>query len=95
MRNWDAADATSAARANPPPGLPYPDAVLRAAPVRTAKQRVYVPVGAPASRATSLRRQGYATVAGLEPTHDDVAAARHMRCEFVMAADQLVALASE
>ena len=73
----------------------YPDAVLRAAPGRAAKQRVYVPVGTAASSAVGLRRQGYATVAALEPAADDVAAARTMNCEFVMAADRLVSLALE
>ncbi len=73
----------------------YPDAVLRAAPRRKAKQRVYVPIGTAPSSAVALRRQGYATVAALESAADDRAAAREMKCGFLMAADRLVALALE
>ena len=43
----------------------YPDAILRVAPKREARQRVFIPAGASQARAAALRREGYATVAAL------------------------------
>src|SRR5262249_49348827 len=48
--------------AEPATGLTlYPDAVLRAAPPRVARQRLYVPFGADSGEAARMRHLGYAT----------------------------------
>ncbi|CAH2599674.1 ATP phosphoribosyltransferase regulatory subunit [Rhodovastum atsumiense] len=73
----------------------YPDAVLRAAPPRAPKPRVYVPVEADATRAAALRAEGYATVAGLEAVADPAAEARRLACTHVLIAGGLTALAAE
>jgi ATP phosphoribosyltransferase regulatory subunit len=70
----------------------YPDAVLRAAPVRSARPRVWLPVGTPMADAASLRRRGYATVAGLEAATDDAAVARAQGCALILVHGDLVAL---
>ena len=82
--------------AEPATGLTlYPDAVLRAAPTRSARRRVYLPFASNPAVAADLRRNGYATVAGLALEADDMQAARRLDCDFLMLSDQLVALAPE
>jgi ATP phosphoribosyltransferase regulatory subunit len=77
----------------------YPDAVLRAAPGRTAKPRVFVPASAPDGRAgldaAAIRAQGYATVAGLDPVSDPEAEAARLGCTHVLTEGVLCALAAE
>jgi ATP phosphoribosyltransferase regulatory subunit len=70
----------------------YPDAILRTAPARVARRRVYVPLGADPLAAAGLRREGFATVAGLEPTDDPHQAARNLSCSFVFEAGVLSAV---
>ena len=70
-----------------------PDAMLRAAPRRRARQRAYVPAGADLARAASLRAEGWATVAGFAATTDDAAEARRLACSHVLSGDTLVAVA--
>ena len=71
--------------AEPATGLTlYPDAVLRAAPPRAPKARVFVPAGTGAERAAALRAEGYATVAGLDPAADPQAEARRLACGFFL-----------
>lgn len=70
----------------------YPDAVLRAAPPREAKCRVFVPSGADSH---ALRDAGFATVAGLEPVSDCRSEAVRLGCSHVLIAGALVALAAE
>jgi len=86
----------SGAAGEPATGLTlYPDAVLRAAPPRAPKPRVFVPAGTEAARAATLRAEGYATVAGLDPTADPQSEARRLGCGFFLAAAGLAALAAE
>ncbi|MCW3474104.1 ATP phosphoribosyltransferase regulatory subunit [Limobrevibacterium gyesilva] len=73
----------------------YPDAVLRAAPPRQAKTRVYLPAGADHARAAALRAEGYATVAALDPVPDACAEARRLSCTHLLSGDALVAVKSE
>ena len=73
----------------------FPDAVLRAAPSRRAKPRVYLPPGSDTGAAASLRAQGYATVAGLDPARDPAAAARGLHCAAWLSGGALVTLDSE
>jgi ATP phosphoribosyltransferase regulatory subunit len=70
----------------------YPDAILRAAPSREARKRVYVPVGADGS---GLRAQGYATVAALDAILDPQAEAVRLRCTHVLIGDALIPLQPE
>ncbi len=58
----------------------FPDAVLRAAPARSARPRVFLPFGTDPDEAAGLRAGGYATVAGLEVLTDVMAAAREQGC---------------
>jgi ATP phosphoribosyltransferase regulatory subunit len=82
--------------AEPATGLTlYPDAILRAAPTREARKRVYVPVGASQARAAGLRREGYATVMGLAPTADDLTEARRVGCTYLLLAGSLKPLVPE
>ncbi len=75
----------------------YPDAVLRAAPDRQARQRVYVPCGvdAQAGPVQALRAQGFATVAGLVPATDLLAEAERLGCTYIFIDGRLAALATE
>jgi ATP phosphoribosyltransferase regulatory subunit len=71
--------------AEPATGLTLlPDAILRAAPPRDARQRLYVPLGADQDEAARMRRLGYATIAALEPDGDPVAEARRLICSHIL-----------
>ena len=71
--------------AEPATGLTlFPDAVLRAAPPREARQRLYVPLGADQDEAARMRRLGYATIAALGPDGDPVAEARRLICSHIL-----------
>ena len=62
----------------------YSDAILRAAPKRETRKRVFIPVGASQARAAALRREGYATVAALSGNGDDQAEATRMGCTHIL-----------
>jgi ATP phosphoribosyltransferase regulatory subunit len=71
--------------AEPATGLSlFPDAVLRAAPPREARQRLYVPLGADPDEAARMRRLGYATIAALGPEGDTAAEARRLSCSHIL-----------
>jgi ATP phosphoribosyltransferase regulatory subunit len=71
--------------AEPATGLTlFPDAVLRAAPPREARQRLYVPLGADQDEAARMRHLGYATIAALVPEDDPVAEARRLSCSHIL-----------
>ncbi|HTW71424.1 MAG TPA: ATP phosphoribosyltransferase regulatory subunit [Acetobacteraceae bacterium] len=61
-----------------------PDAVLRAAPRREARLRVFVPSGASQEQTVALRARGFATVASLETVADDAAEAARLGCSHVL-----------
>ncbi len=73
----------------------YPDAVLRAAPPKAAKPRVFLAAEADPDTGAELRAAGYATVAGLDPVADPAAEARRLGCAFYFGATGLVALSTE
>ncbi|MGD0431280.1 MAG: ATP phosphoribosyltransferase regulatory subunit [Acetobacteraceae bacterium] len=82
--------------AEPATGLSlYPDAILRVAPKRETRQRVFVPAGASQARAAALRSEGYATVAALSPNRDDLAEASRLGCTHLLRDGTVVALVSE
>ncbi len=61
----------------------YPDAVLRAAPQRARRARVFVPRGTDPARAAALRAEGLATVADLAGG-DPLAEARRLGCTHIL-----------
>ncbi len=73
----------------------FPDAMLRAAPPRPARTRVYLPAGSDPARAAALRAQDYATVAGLLPAADTQREARRQNCTLLLGADGLMHLDTE
>jgi ATP phosphoribosyltransferase regulatory subunit len=62
----------------------FPDAVLRAAPKREARTRVFVPAGTRPEDAAALRAQGYATVSALDNGVDAIAEARRLGCTMIL-----------
>ena len=71
--------------AEPATGLTlYPDAILRAAPARPARPRVFVPAGADPVAARALREAGSVTVAGFHTATDAAAEARRLLCTHVL-----------
>ena len=78
--------------AEPATGLTlFPDAVLRAAPARVARPRVFLPLGADPARAVALRGEGFATVAALD-NNNLLDEARRIGCAFVLDGQHLIAL---
>jgi ATP phosphoribosyltransferase regulatory subunit len=73
----------------------YPDAILRVAPPRQARQRVFVPFGADPEIAAGLRTQGFATVAALAPMTDDAAEANRLGCSHILRAEKAALLHTE
>lgn len=70
----------------------YPDAVLRAAPPRAPRPRLFVPLGTPVETARGFRAQGYVTVTALAPS-DTAGALRcthHLRDGIAVALEQKV-----
>jgi ATP phosphoribosyltransferase regulatory subunit len=72
-----------------------PDAILRVAPNRHARTRVFVPIGCDVAVAAGLRRDGYATVAGLAPVPDDAAEAARLGCTHLPRDGAIVALTQQ
>ena len=73
----------------------YPDAILRVAPQRQARLRVFVPLGADREVAARLRADGFATVAALTPTTDDTAEATRLGCSHILRDGQAARLHTE
>ena len=79
--------------AEPATGLTlYPDAILRAAPPRHPRPRLYLPAG---EAGAALRREGFATVAGLAPVADARAEALRLGCTHFLHEGVPVLLAPE
>jgi ATP phosphoribosyltransferase regulatory subunit len=62
----------------------YPDAILRVAPPRAPRPRLFVPYGADRAVLSALRGEGFATVAALGPVSDDVAEAHRLGCSHIL-----------
>jgi ATP phosphoribosyltransferase regulatory subunit len=73
----------------------YPDALLRAAPPRPARPRLFVPAGADADVAAHFRGLGYATVAGLDVAAAPEAEARRLLCTHLMRNGEAVPLPAQ
>ena len=70
----------------------YPDAILRAAPPRPLRPRLYLPAGVDGAR---MRAEGFATVAGLAPVADARAEAMRLGCTHWLDEGVPVSLARE
>ena len=64
----------------------YPDAILRVAPARQARPRIFVPSGADHGILAALRADGFATVAALAVVSDDTAEAIRLGCSHILRA---------
>jgi ATP phosphoribosyltransferase regulatory subunit len=73
----------------------YPDAILRVAPSRHARPRVFVPLDADPVVAAALRTDGYATVAALAATPDNIAEANRLGCSHILRAGNAAPLHTE
>jgi len=62
----------------------FPDALLRAAPPRPSRPRVFLPPGHDRTVAAGLRRDGFATVAALADHADVDAEAHRMQCTHIL-----------
>ena len=62
----------------------YPDAILRVAPPRQARPRVFVPFGSDRSIVAQLRAGGFATVAALSVAADNTAEANRLGCSHIL-----------
>src|ERR1700722_6533194 len=81
--------------AEPATGLTlFPDAVLRAAPPRDPRQRLFVPADADLDAAARMRQLGYATIAALDPVIDVMAEARRLLCSYILRNGEAVPLSS-
>jgi ATP phosphoribosyltransferase regulatory subunit len=72
----------------------YPDAVLRAAPPRQARPRIYL-AQATQAEAAKLCGEGYATVAALAEAPDPAAEARRLGCTHIFTSGGIAALDTE
>ncbi len=70
----------------------YPDALLRAAPARAPRPRLFLPEGADADIAARFRRLGYATIATLDAAADPAAEARRLACTHLLRNGEAVPL---
>jgi ATP phosphoribosyltransferase regulatory subunit len=70
----------------------FPDAILRVAPPRQARRRVFVPFGADRRIVAGLRTDGFATVAALAPVSDHTAEAKRLGCSHILQAGKAALL---
>ena len=70
----------------------YPDAILRVAPPRQARPRVYIPFGSDRLAAGALRADGFATVAAMAAVSDDSAEAARLGCSHILRAGKAALL---
>lgn len=73
----------------------YPDAVLRAAPKRAARSRIFVPAASDPEAVARLRAEGFATVADLSAGADPSAEARRLGCTHILLAGGAIPLGSD
>jgi ATP phosphoribosyltransferase regulatory subunit len=73
----------------------YPDSILRVAPPRQARPRVFLPFGTDRGLAASLRADGFATVAALAVQPDDAAEAARLGCSHILRSGKAALLHTE
>jgi ATP phosphoribosyltransferase regulatory subunit len=64
----------------------FADAILKAAPVKPAAPRIYLPFGTEAEIAQALRAKDMITVSGLAPVTDVQKEAKRLGCQYVLTA---------
>jgi ATP phosphoribosyltransferase regulatory subunit len=64
----------------------FADAILKAAPVKPAAPRVYLPFGTQAEIAQTLRAKNMITVSGLAPVTDAEQEAKRLGCQYMLTA---------
>lgn len=64
----------------------FADAILKAAPVKPAAPRVFLPFGTEAEIAQALRTKNMVTVSGLAPVTDAQQEAKRLGCQYVLVA---------
>ncbi len=70
----------------------FPAAILRAAPRRPRRRRVFLPYGTPTAVGAGLRRIGFATVAALAPDEAASVEARRLGCTHLLQGREPIAL---
>jgi ATP phosphoribosyltransferase regulatory subunit len=73
----------------------YPDSILRVAPPRQARPRIFLPFGADRGLAAALRADGFATVAALAALDDDAAEAARLGCSHILRSGKAAPLHTE
>ena len=73
----------------------YPDAILREAPPRQARPRIFVPFNTDRTVIPALHADGFATVAALVTSADDAAEADRLGCSHILRAGEPALLHSE
>lgn len=73
----------------------YPDAILRVAPARQARPRIFVSFGADRGILAALRSDGFATVAALAVVSDDTVEANRLGCSHILRAGKVALLHTE
>jgi ATP phosphoribosyltransferase regulatory subunit len=73
----------------------YSDAILRAAPARALRPRIFVPAGSDPFHAAALRVEGHATISGLVPVPDDRAEAARLGCTHLLRDGTVIVLEAE
>ncbi len=73
----------------------YPDAILRVAPPRAPRPRLFVPEGADRAVLSALRGEGFATVAALAPVSDETAEAHRLGCSHILRSGKAALLDSK
>nr|WP_294554014.1 ATP phosphoribosyltransferase regulatory subunit [uncultured Rhodopila sp.] len=73
----------------------YPDSILRVAPPRQARPRVFLPFATDRDLAAALRAEGFATVAALAAQDDDAAEAARLGCSHILRSGKAAPLHTE
>jgi len=73
----------------------YTDTILRALPAVGRARRIFLPLATPPARGEALRRDGWTTVAGLDPVADHAEEARRLGCSHAWIDDAILALEGE
>ncbi len=73
----------------------YPDAILRVAPARQARPRIFVSFGTDRGMLAALQSDGFATVAALAAVSDETAEANRLGCSHILRAGNAALINTE
>lgn len=73
----------------------YPDTIVRIAPPRKLRPRLYLPFRTSLSDAEDCRKRGFATIAGLSPETSHAGEAARLGCSHLYSDGHIIALARE